>query len=262
MSKAKWICIELSNLLKRNVSTYDWWNLSFTDCIYEMWKEDFEERAKEGNRYYEKDWQKIYVTSENFNKVDYDFNWNFDNVKIWIADLIWSRIIESGIDLEEVFKKYWITYIWNDFYTPHYYNYDNDSYDIYIAMDDEGIDFMKYMEDYGLTELVQDYIDNVKVKSYDWYCSFEPDNLDEVQFTTADFTCVVYAILKKEGIYEELQDIFEEIVMNCDVLYIFLENMEQKYTIDEYILEDWSISYSRTSEGIDRKTYDLYFEEA
>ena len=250
------VTIELSTLLKVSVSTY-YWPFDYNDCIYEMWKEDLEERTQYWQRYYEKDWKKIYVNQEDFRNVEYDRDVDFWNIKIWIAEMIWNEI-DKTVNLEEVFWKYWIKYVWNEFYTPHYYNFDDDSYDICLAYDWD-LDWIEFLDKYWLTELVQQYINEVRTPSYDWYMSFEPTNLEEV--TRSDY-CTIRAILQKEWIFEDLKDAINDVIMDWYVCDVRLENMkDQKYTIKEYTHKDWIVDYKRSTDVEDVNTYDLYFEE-
>lgn len=250
--------IELSNLLKRNVNTYTWWAFDFSDCIYELWKEDFYERCRENKCYIMKDDKKIYLTDDMIKKVEYDYDVDFDNMKIEFTEMIWNEI-DREVNLEEIFSKYWIMYVWNSFYTPKYYNFDNDSYDIQLELKpDEDTYWEDFLEKYWLVELVQDYIDNIRVGSYDWYMSFEPSEIEDV--VRNDY-CTIYAILKKEGIFELLQKIFDDIIMNCYAEDIRLEKLEnQRYKLDEYTYEDWSTGYERNTKVKKRETYDVLFE--
>ncbi len=252
--------IELSVLLGKNVSMYDW-NFDFNDCLYEMWKEDFYENIKENWVwcYIMKDDKKVYLDDEMIKHVDYDYDVDFDNMKIEFAEMIWDAIDRAWINLEEIFWKYWIMYVWNDFYTPHYYNFDNDSYDIAIALkDDEDTYWQDFLQKYWLEELVQYYIDNIRVSSYDWYMSYEPSILEDV--VRNDY-CTIYAILKKENVFEDLQQVFEDLIINCDALYIREENIiERRYTLDEYVYEDWNTWYERSINIKTRNTYEVLFE--
>lgn len=252
--------IELSVLLGKNVSTYSYGNFDFSDCLYEMWKEDFYERCKENEVwcYIMKDDKRIYLTDDMIKRVEYDYDVDFDNLKIWIAEMIWNEI-DRELNLEEIFSKYWIMYVWNSFYTPKYYNFDDDSYDIQLELKpDEDTYWEDFLEKYWLVELVQDYIDNIRVGSYDWYMSFEPSEIEDV--VRNDY-CTIYAILKKEGIFELLQKIFDDIIMNCYAEDIRLENLEnQRYKLDEYTYEDWSTGYERNTKVEKRETYDVLFE--
>lgn len=250
--------IELSVLLGKNVSTYDW-NFDFNDCLYEMWKEDIYDYIHDWKPYIMKDDKKVYLDDEMIKYVDYDYDVDFDNMKIEFAKLIWDLIKLAWINLEEIFWKYWIMYVWNSFYTPHYYNFDNDSYDITIALkDDEDTYWQDFLQKYWLEELVQYYIDNIRVSSYDWYMSFEPRILEDV--VRNDY-CTIYAILKKENVFEDLQQVFEDLIINCDALYIREENItERRYTLDEYVYEDWSTWYERSTNIKTRNTYEVLFE--
>jgi hypothetical protein len=53
-----------------------------------------------------------------------------------------------------------------------------------------------------LIPLVQEYIDNVMVRSYDGYCSFEPTSVDRVD--RLDYA-YLWAVLKYEDLYEKVQ---------------------------------------------------------
>ena len=71
--------IELSTLLRKNVSTYDW-NFDFNDCLYEMWKEDFWEMLKDNLVwcYIVKDDKRVYLDDEMIKHLDYDYDVDFD----------------------------------------------------------------------------------------------------------------------------------------------------------------------------------------
>lgn len=254
------VVIELSNLLKKNVSTYSW-NFDFNDCLYEMWKEDFYENIKENWVwcYIMKDDKKVYLDDEMIKHVEYDYDVDFDNMKVEFAEMIWNAIDRAWINLEEIFWKYWIMYVWNSFYTPKYYNFDDDTYDIQLELKpDEDTYWEDFLEKYWLEELVQDYIDNIRVGSYDWYMSFEPSKIEDVAW---DDYCTIRAILKKENVFEELQQVFEDLIIDYEALYVRENNITaRKYTLDEYTYEDWSTGYEWSTKVEKKETYDVLFE--
>jgi hypothetical protein len=64
----------------------------------------------------------------------------------------------------------------------------------------------------GLIDMIMEYIENVRQESYDWYCSFEPTRLDEVG---VDDYCTLWAILKKEWVYDTMREAVEWWMMDC-----------------------------------------------
>lgn len=252
--------IELSVLLGKNVSTYSYGNFDFSDCIYETWRDDITCYIQDWLKpYIMKDDERVYLDDNMIKHIEYDFDVDFESIKTWLAEMIWNAIDRAWINLEEIFWKYWIMYVWNDFYTPHYYNFDNDSYDITIALkDDEDTYWQDFLQKYWLEELVQYYIDNVRVSSYNWYMSYEPRILEDV--VRNDY-CTIRAILKKENVFEDLQQVFEDLIIDCDALYVREENITaRKYTLDEYVYEDWSTGYERNTNIKTRNTYEVLFE--
>ena len=107
-------------------------------------------------------------------------------------------------DIKELLAAYWMEFDEWKWYMPQYYNYEHDTFDICYDLVDEDWS----LEKYWLTELVKKYIDEVRVESYDWYCSFEPSNIDRVEWN--DY-CVMRAILQKEWVFDRIKNDLQEL---------------------------------------------------
>ncbi len=188
--------LSLSKIVWASVSTYENPDM---DCVYERMKEELDE---------------IWIDSD-----DYDIDdWlNFDEFKKDLGERMKEKV-EEVVDLKTMFAKYDILYE-NEasFYTPKAYNYEWDSFDIKLDAD-ENWDLHKYW----LSELVQKYIDEIRMKSRDWYMSFEPGDIEKVEW---DDYCVLRAILTKEWVLEDIREAINW-VMQEDLQHIVIDNCE------------------------------------
>ena len=224
MTKAS---ISISDLVKVNVCTY-WWGLrAVFDDLWTMIEEDLEEIKTKDDK----------INVEWIGMVD------FDDVRIdyQYSDDIWSYINECFNDnvatdkLKEVLAKYGIVFNRVDFYKHSWeYNFAWDTLDMKYEYDDN----IKWQEKYPeLIPYVKNYIDNVRKKSCDWYISFEPTIIDEVEY---DDTTLIYAILDKEWMLEEVKKSVEYWLEDCynngywdyDTSKIYLYNYEDKKKYD------------------------------
>lgn len=186
--------LALSKTLKVGVSTYDNWSM---DVVDEQMGYDLEEcrTIKDGKGMIAVQW----LGDVEINEVDCEDWLDFDNFKKELAKSM-QETLEYEVEvvmkttLKDIFKKYGMEYNGMDFYTPKYYNFESDSLDIRLECTDNDWSLKKYW----LVELVEQYIENERQESYDWYMSFEPTNADEVSF---DDYAVLWAILHKEKYY-------------------------------------------------------------
>jgi hypothetical protein len=81
--------------------------------------------------------------------------------------------------------------------SPQYYNYENDELEIHLSEDQLEDDDLPPRQALNpeLEVLVQKYIDEVRIPSYDGYCSFEPTDVNKVD--RADYA-FLWAVLQKE----------------------------------------------------------------
>lgn len=227
--------------MKVSVSTYDWWPLT-DDRIWEQMKYDLED--------IEVDW-KIQVSGYwdyNPDDVDVEPNLDFDKFKLDLAEYLQGQLEQEvqsimGRSLKDIFADWDIEYEGMHFYTPQYYNFENDALDMRLKckLDD---DEWKKKHIGKLTELVNRYIDEVRMESYDWYMSFEPTSIDDSDW---DDYNVIRAILKTEGksgygsrlsLYDILKDCLQDCVDEW-VDEIYYQNMDLTYKIRVPNDKDW-----------------------
>lgn len=219
--------ISISDLVKVNVCTYwGWLNIIFDD-LWSMLQEDLENIKTEDNK----------INVEWIGMVD------FDDVRIdyQYSDDIWNYINGCFSDnvatdkLKEVLAKYGIVFDKVKFYKHKWeYNFAWDTLDMWYEYDDN----IKWQEKYPeLIPYVKNYIDNVRRKSCDWYVSFEPTTIDEVE---QNDTTYIYAILDKEWMLDEVKKTVEDWLMECyergywdyDTSKVYLYNYEDKEKYD------------------------------
>lgn len=181
--------MSLSDILKVDVSTYE--NLSM-DVVYEQMEQDLDECKNEDGKIMVQ-----WLWMVDIKKIDCDDWLDWDNFKIdtW---KMFQQDLET-VDLKGIFAKYGLEYTGITFYTPSSYNTQVDSVDIHLKTMRNSYD----LEKMGLVPLIEEYIKNVRQESYDGYMSFEPTTIDDVDIT--DY-CTLWAILKKENIFDELKD--------------------------------------------------------
>lgn len=199
--------ISLSSLLKVDVSTYE--NPSM-DTVFESMENDLDECGLVvDDVFYFETLQIKKITVDGLWLVDVDSircedNLDFDNFKLDI----WKSMqmsMETACNLKEIFWKYWLEYGGMYFYTPKAYNYEGDSLELRLKTMRENYDLVAL----GLEDLIKQYIDNERQESYDWYCSFEPTNFDEVGI---DDYCTLWAILHKERVFDILKNTLQDFV--------------------------------------------------
>ena len=141
-------------------------------------------------------------------------------------------------DIKELLEAYWMKFNERKWYMPQYYNYEHDTLDIWYDLVDEDWS----LEKYWLTELVQKYIDEVRVESYDWYCSFEPKDIDDVEWN--DY-CVMWSILQKEWVFDSIKDDLQEMA-DYQGYEIYQEAIERQhyYWREDTMSEKWDWYFS------------------
>lgn len=189
--------IALNQLLGVSVCSY-WWPLNLADNIYESAKRDLEECSEN---------KQISVeTLEGTQKA------NIDEIEIdrdYIPECELKKLVAEYLTddfddekLTKALKKYWIIKKGYSIRKPKFYNYEQDSLDLEIECE-EGNRREQYPE---LIPFVKKYIDEIRVPSYDGYCSFEPTTIEEVD--KSDYA-YIRAILEKENLIEELKSDLE-----------------------------------------------------
>lgn len=235
--------ISMNNLVKVGMSTY-YGNLDDSEWVCDFMRQDLRDIDHDGGHVKIKylDWTENDDTVINDLVEDFEMDWRqFDNTvcEECKSDIDGSVMMASNHKFEnisELLAAYWIKFDWYEFYKPRYYNYENDSLDIKIEFED--MDWS--LEKYWLKDLVQKYIDEVRVPSRDWYQSFEPDKIEDV---TRDDYCVMRAILQKENVFDTIKDELQDLVDNS--WYEWYQNSVRvqyytkgwKYFILEY--NDW-----------------------
>lgn len=186
--------MNLSSLLKVGVSTYENWSM---DTVVEQMENDLNELKDD-------DWKIMVqgVWMVEIKEIDCDDNLDFDAFKVSVGKSM-QECLEWVCDLKEIFAKYGLEYTGISFFTPQYYNYENDGLDIHLKTMREEYDLVSLW----LKDLILEYIENVRQESYDWYCSFEPTDFDKVGI---DDYCTLWAILKKEGVYDDLKEALQD----------------------------------------------------
>ena len=223
MNKAS---ISLSDLVKVSVCTY-WWGLNalFED-LWSTMQEDLKDIKTEDNKIYVEwigmvDWDNV--------EVDYDYDEHiFDYINECFRDNVETD------KLKEVLAKYGIVFHKVDFYKHKgEYNFAWDTLDMQYEYDDN----IKWQDKYPeLIPYVKNYIDNVRRKSCDWYVSFEPTTIDEVEYNDAT---LIYAILDKEWMLDEVKKTVEDWLTDC------YDRGYWDYDTSTYVVRDeyWDINW-------------------
>ena len=193
--------------MKVDVSTYehpDMW------CVEDQMAEDLRDIAvhnKENTEWNAKvrdeiEVQWIWRVDRDYIKCEWNLDW--ENFKKDVAAcMAWA--LKKAVDLKTIFAKYGLEYTGMSFYTPQFYNYENDSLEIKLKTTEDTNKFD--VDKYWLRELIEEYIENVRQESYDWYMSLEPTSIEKVEF---DDYCTIWAILKKENIFDNLKQGLED----------------------------------------------------
>lgn len=199
----------LSDLLKVAVNTY-YGNLDESEnTLYEM-KEDLYEKFKDVVSIRPLKWEDFSISRS---ELDPDFIVDWGEFWKTVATKF-KEDIDSSINfktdyktLDELLNNYWLWVVEYSWYQPKFYNYEHDRVNITIELKDENWNLKKYW----LEKLAQQYIDEVRIGSYDWYCSFEPDNIDNVK---RHDMCVLWVILQKENVFNFIKSELEELIKN------------------------------------------------
>lgn len=209
--------IAINQLLGVSISSYRW-PLNLSELIYDYIDEDLyyistrDKKTKVSNKYVD------------MSEINSDFEYT-DNYRNEIGDEL-----AKSLDLS-CLEKYGITIEWYEMRSPKYYNFEDD--ELLLKFDVSEWDRKTQYPD--LIPYVQDYIDNVRVKSYDGYMSFEPDKLDEVDKTDYAY---IYAILKKEDMLDNnkyrLESGVQDVMENCRE---YIWNVRYRYNGRKYLLD-------------------------
>lgn len=219
--------ISISDLVKVNVCTYWGWLRFVFDDLWRTLEEDLDSITTEDNKV-NVDW--IGMVNRNDVRIDYDYDEHiFDYINECFRDNVETD------KLKEVLAKYGIVFHKVDFYKHKgEYNFAWDTLDMQYEYDDN----IKWQDKYPeLIPYVKNYIDNVRRKSCDWYVSFEPTTIDEVE---QNDTTYIYAILDKEWMLEEvrqtvqdwLEDCYERGYWDYDTSNVYLYNYDDKEKYD------------------------------
>ena len=206
--------ISLNQTVKESVSTYRW-PLELSDWLSDTMQIDLDEaeRNAEGKvKLVNLDWTIDYVDRKSL-YCDYDID--RDKFEEEMISSIQYKIeeyvrLKKKMEFGDILSKYGIVFGWLQFRMPKEYNFKDDSVDILLEEDITEDQTKKYLQRHqDLIPYVQEYILNVRQESYDWYMSFEPIHLDDVDFN--DY-CVLRAILTKEEIYDEVKEAIRDCV--------------------------------------------------
>lgn len=188
--------LAINQILGVSICSYRW-PLDLYDSIREYLKDDLYEISKNG---------KVKVSNKyvDIKEIDCNFTYCDDMVENQCKDL------SASLDMT-CLDKYGVTVKGYNIRKPQYYNYEQDSLDMEIEC--TGWNRMEQYPD--LIPYVQDYIDNVRQKSRDGYCSFEPDKVEKVE--KSDYA-YIRAVLKKEDMLDNnkyrLEEWINDIVQN------------------------------------------------
>lgn len=203
--------LEFNTLLKVSMSTY-YGNIDDSEWVTEWMSQDLKDISH--------DWWHVTMQMLDWsvrndvviNDIYPDFNLDWDTVSCSITESCEKDIDGSVMmasdhkfqDIKELLAAYWMEFKCYEWFMPKYYNYDNDSLDLIYDLED----WDWSLEKYWLTELVQKYIDEVRVESYDGYYSFEPSKIEDVCWN--DY-CVMWAILQKEWVFDTVAEELQEL---------------------------------------------------
>lgn len=217
--------ISLNQLLKTSICSY-WGPLDLTEGIDSYLEDDLSYIAKDWLVSVDTDW-----TIEQVNTRDIAIDWEYlDNYEDIEVDYLTWRFDDDK--LTKALSKYGITKIWYSIRKPQYYNFEQDSLDLEFEYTGG-----KWQEQYkDLIPYVQQYIDEVRQPSRDWYISFEPTKVENVD---KDDSAYIWAILKKENLLDELKDDLElgieDTVCND---FDLIQNIQYKWNWRAYRIED------------------------
>ena len=219
--------LAINTLVWKNISTYRW-TLNISEAIYDYEKYELKE-------YSQLNWTSWYIKLEDekdlipINDIEIDYElieWYEDELDIF-DEYFEERIKENIPDLKEKLKKYWLSFNWFSYYKPMYYNFEDDELLLEYEIDDEKIDD-------ELKPYIQNYIDNIRVESYDWYISFEPSKIEDIDKSDYAF---LYAILDKENLIEPFKQSIDEAIEDFYESYY-----EYYYTVYYYERKKYRLS--------------------
>lgn len=121
---------------------------------------------------------------------------------------------QKALDILKPLEQFGIKAIETNFYSPKYYNYTGDCYDVKFEFDDN-----IFKKD-GLKDEISLYLSTIKKKSFDGYCSLEPDTFDEVK---QDDFAYIYGAMLKTNILDKWVDFIGDIAEYIDSNYCFEE---------------------------------------
>lgn len=226
--------LALNQIVRMSVSTYNW--PLDDDNIWYIAEENLKEIYNWAKLTLEKDWEEFKVDRWDVDiDVCYDDRWKIrEDLAQAFKENIEACVKKWDITLADRLKKYGLLYHGMNFYMPHYYNYEDDELWIVLTEDmleDDDLPPRQVVHP-ELVPVVQKYIDEVRVSSYDGYHSFEPTNVDSVG--RLDYV-YLWAILTYEWIYDDIKQGIEYAYEDCDeILY---EHSEIKYLYHYYIWE-------------------------
>ena len=220
--------LAINNLLKKSISTYRW-TLDLYDSIYTYEVENLRDLSQ-------LNWTSWYIklSDEDELVVINDIiveneliEWYDDELDIF-DEYFEERIKQELPDLKEKLSKYWISFKWFSYYKPKYYNFEDDELLINYEIENDEIDE-------ELKPYIQNYIDNIRVKSYDWYISFEPSKIEDIDKSDYAF---LYAILDKENLIEPFKQIIDSSIEDCyedyyEYFYTYYMYNWKKYRLSE-----------------------------
>ena len=240
--------IAFSDVLRVGMSTY-YGNLDDSEWMHDFMTQDLHDISDATN--WREEWnvkcKMLDWTERTFKEKDLedDYSVNRDTFREEVISRSESEINGSIMmksdhkfqDIKELLAAYWMEFDEWKWYMPQYYNYEHDTLDICYDLVDEDWS----LEKYWLTELVQKYIDEVRVESYDWYCSFEPKNIDDVEWN--DY-CVMWAILQKEWVFDSIKDDLQEMA-DYQGYEIYQEAVEKQhyYWREDTMPDKWDWYY-------------------
>lgn len=229
------VWLALNQVCRVSVSTYN--GVISDDWIREMAEDDLKSLVDKKNKIkLKKDWKTKKVDIKDIS-IDVDYE-SWDTIRKEFAECFrWNieKVVEQyhNTTLAEVLKRYGLLYHGMNFWMPKYYNYEDDELWIVLTEDQLEDDDLppRQVINPELIPYVEDYIENVRVASYDGYHSFEPTNVDSVG--RLDYA-YLWAILQKEWLYNDIQ---QQIVDCCDICGEILRDYTTVYY--EYRWEKW-----------------------
>ena len=217
--------LALNNLVWISIIEYNW-PLDLIDILYESMKYNLEE-ASDYEWFINVDW----VWKVNIKDIDYDFEFGCCYKKEQ-ADYIRLELESRCCNFVENLAKYGLNVKWYSIWQPRYYNFEDDTFDVEFEFNEE--------EDWKFTHTdlipyVKNYIDNVRQKSRDWYISFEPDSVEEVEMSDYAY---LYAILDKEWMLDDVRQWIEEWIQTVNEYdYEFIDRERYEYEWKKYFLD-------------------------